>query len=185
MKEVKIEEMTDVDVKSANDRVKGFDISKLCYKTIFQALNNSGVFVKVFSELTTHNVFDKDQITLKTFNYTYVKESDGVVYPMVDLIVSVRDYNSGEDFDYCLSLTPFNAKLDNVRKCAGVYGGCDKQLSLTWRKVMKVIFREVFVEAFKDYCVRVKNLRDSEIHEEAMFKYARNDDWYIENINSI
>ena len=114
-----------------------------------------------------------------------VEEDDELTYTMADLILSVRDYDSGFVSDFCLSLTPFNAKLNNSEKSAGVYSGCDKELTKKWREVMKFVFKEKYVEEFKEYCKRVKNIRESAIDIEAMIKHAQNDDWYNDAVNSI
>ena len=171
--------------KQAYDKVEGFDHTQLCYKTIFELMNNNGVFIKAFNELTTFYIEDKSQVELKTFKYGFVEERDGCVYPMVEMIISLKDKVYPFRAFFCLTLTPFNAGLDDEFKKAGVYGGCDNELTKIWRIIMKSVFEEKWVEAFKSYCCEVKNLRDSEIATKAEIEYLKNEKKYESEMASI
>ena len=178
-------ETTEIIERDAKINVKDFDFTKLCYKNIFELMNNSGVFKKAFNELTTLNIVSKEQVVLTTFNYGFVEESDEKVYPMVDLILNVSDNECEFETYFCLSVTPFNAYLHNGSKDAGVYGGCDREISKIWRKVMKAFFKESYVEAFRQYCIDARVIRDCEIEARAHKELEHNEKFYNEEINSI
>ena len=146
-------------------------------------MNNSGVFTKAFSELTTYDIKDKNQIELFSFAYGVVEESDERVYPSIDMIIMLRD----KDFQsyFCFTVNPYNAKMDNLTKDAGVYSGCDKELTSVWRKIMKAFFKDKWVEAFKQYCAETRVIRECEIMSRAEKEYQENERKYEEEINSI
>ena len=177
--------LTEEDKKEAYAKVEGFEFNDLCFKSIFEILNNSGAFVQAFKELTTYAINDKEHIKLTSFNYGFILENDGKIYPTVDLIILVRDSVSGFQTNFCLTLTPFNAKLDDFSKKSGVYGGCDKQFTRLWRLILMELFKDKWVEAFMSYCAEVKNIRESEITTDAEIKYLKNEQQYEEEINSI
>ena len=53
--------------KEAFKNALDFDHTELCFKTIFEILNDSGAFVKAFNELLTFDVCDKKQVELFSF----------------------------------------------------------------------------------------------------------------------
>ena len=183
MKEIEV-----VDEKmqiEAHENVMGFDHTELCFKTVFDLFNDCGVFVKVFSGLTSFNIKDKGQIGLKGLKYGFAQMKNGKVYPIVDLIISVKDLNSEFDSDFSFTLTPFNASLDNVTKSAGVYGLYDKELSQLWRTIMKGFYKNVYVDAFKKYCAEVRDLKEEQIAIKANREYLKIVAEYEQEINSI
>ena len=183
MKEIKV--VNKEIEEQAYQSVKGFDHTELCYKTVFNILNDANVFVKVFGELTTYDIEDKTQIKLDTFKYGFVKENDEKIYPMVDLILWLKDLDSDFGSYFCLTLTPFNAGMNNITKDAGVYASCDEDLTKIWRALLKRFFKDKYVEAFKKYCEDVKCLKESKIATEAEKQYLKIQREYEEKINSI
>ena len=171
--------------EQAYQNVEGFDHAELCYKTVFNILNDNDVFVKVFRELTTYNIEDKSQIKLDTFKYDFVKEKDEKVYPIVDLVLWLKNLDSDFGSYFCLTLTPFNAGMNNLTKDAGVYGSCDEDLTKIWRVMMKGFFKDKYVKAFKKYCEDVKCLKESKIATQAEIEYRRIEKRYEDEINSI
>ena len=181
------------EVKGINEKIKeqayqnveGFNHTELCYKTVFDILNYTDIFVYVFDKLTSFKVKDKNQIKLDTFKYGFVKENDEKIYPMVDLILWLKDLDSDFGSYFCLTLTPFNAGMNNITKDAGVYASCDKDLTKIWRALLKRFFKDKYVEAFKKYCEDVKCLKESKIATEAEKQYLKIQREYEEKINSI
>ena len=169
----------------AKKNVEDFKFDELCFKMVFDMFNDSGVFVKAFNDLTTYEIFNKDQIELSSFSYGYVKEDDGVVYPEVDLILRVSNINSPFKGCFCFTLTPFNAKLDNIFKDAYVYSGCDKEITKCWRIILKNLYGEKWVKAFRRYCEDVRSLKESEVATKAEKEYLLIDEKFNEEINSI
>ena len=180
-----IKKITEKIENEAENNVKNFNFTKFCFKNIFDILNNSGVFEKTFSELTTCYIENKNQISLSTFRYGVVKEDDGCYYPMVDWFIILKDLSWDFESEFCLTLTPFTAKLDNETKDAGVYGGCDKQLTLVWQKVMKTIFKDEYKKALAKYYEDIHSLKECEIKDRAIKDMLENDRKYHEAINSI
>ena len=171
--------------EKACQNVAGFDHTELCYKTIFDLMNDNGVFVKVLNELTTCFVEDKKQIKLQTFKYGFIQEEDGKIYPLVDLILWLKDMVSDFGSYYCLSLTPFNASLNNLTKDTSAYSGRDKELTKIWRVVMKGFFKDEYVAAFKKYCEDLKCLKESEIATKAEMEYEQIEREFKAEIGSI
>lgn len=183
MKEIK--NVTKEIEEQAYENVEGFNFTELCFKSIFEIMNCAGVFRKTFNEVTTYEVINNYQIELEGFKYYFVQENDGKVYPAVDWIMSLSDCKGQHGKVFVLTLTPFNACLDNETKNAGVYGGCDKELTKVWRIAIRGFFKDKWVEAFKKYCGDVKNFRESEIATKAEIEYLKNELCYEDEINSI
>lgn len=183
MEEIKM--ITEEIEKEASKNVKNFDLTKLCYKSIFDLINNSGAFAKAFSTVTTYSIKDKSQIELFSFNYGYVKEKDERVYPSVDMLIKLNDADNNFQSYFCFTVTPFSAKLDNLTKDAGVYGGCDAELTKIWKKIMKSFFKAKWVEAYNQYCDDMYVLEECAIRTEAENKLLKLKEKYEENINSI
>ncbi|MBO5954741.1 MAG: hypothetical protein J6Q13_02085 [Clostridia bacterium] len=183
MKEVKrvTEEMEQLAYKNVED----FNFIDMCPKFIFELLNDAGVFVKVFNEVTSLIVERNEQIELKTFKYIVVEGEDDKYYPAIDLIVEPHDCKRNYSVEFCLTLTPFSASLDNASKDAGVYGGCDKQLTKIWRIVLKGLNGVEWVNAFKKYYADVKCLKESKIATQAEIEYNKIEQQYENEINSI
>ena len=171
--------------EQAYQNVKGFDHTELCYKTVFNILNDANVFVKVLGELTTCDIEDKTQIKLETFKYGFVKEKDEKIYPIVDLILLLKDINSDFGSYFTLTLTPFSASLNNITKNTNIYSGRDVELTKIWRVVMKGFFKDEYVKAFKKYCEDIKCLKESKIATKAEIKYQKIEQEYFDEINSI
>lgn len=171
--------------EQAYQNVEGFNHTELCYKTVFDILNYTDIFVYVFDKLTSFKVKDKNQIKLDTFKYGFIKEKDEKIYPIVDLVLWLKDFDSDFGSYFCLTLTPFNACMNNLTKDAGVYSSCDKDLTKIWRALLKRFFKEKYVKAFKKYCEDVKCLKESEIATNAEMKYQKIEQEYLNEINSI
>lgn len=183
MKEIK--NVLKLEEKEAYENVKDFDFSSLCFKTVFDILNDNKILAKAFSETTTFDIRDKDQISLVTFRYGFVKERDEKVYPMVDLIIWLKDYDSEHGTYFCLTLTPFSASLNNITKDAGVYSGCDDKLTQAWKIMLKGFFKKKWVNAFKRYREDIKSLEESEIATKAEIEYQKIEQEHEREINSI
>ena len=145
----------------AYKNVEGFDFTKVCFKLIFDMLNDDGVFKMLFEELLPVKV--KSQIKLKTFKYIVVKGEDAKIYPAVDWIITLKDCSIMEDFDFCLTLTPFTASFSDMFKDLDVFGEFDDKLTQIWCVVMKGLFKEKWEAAFERYCANVEKLRDGKI----------------------
>ena len=183
MKEIK---NVDEEIEAqAYKNVEGFNfVDNMCPKFIFDLLNDVGVFKKAFNDVTAIVVRDNEQIELKTFNYVIVKGEDENYYPAIDLIVTLNDCFKKFSYDFCLTLTPFTASLDNARKDAGVYGGCDKELTKIWKIVMNGLFPD-WKNAYIKYCEIAKEIEDSKIATKAELEYLKNQQRFENNINSI
>ena len=70
-------------------------------------------------------------------------------------------------------------------KDAGVYGGCDKELTKIWRIVLKGLNGVEWVNAFKKYYADVKCLKESKIATQAEIEYNKIEQEYENEINSI
>jgi len=177
------EDEIDVELQ-AKENVKDFDLTKLCYKQIFELLNNSGLFVKAFDEISGYNVTDKSQIEMGGLRYDFVKETDDNYYPQVELILAVKSENKDYLKCFTLLLTPFNAKL--IRENGDT--NCDSvniHIAEAWIKVMKVLFRKKYGEALKLYCTVSKKLNEEKINAKAHEDLVRNEHYYDEQINLI
>ena len=183
MEEIKnVDELIEVE---AHENVVGFDHTELCFKTVFDLFNDRDVFVKVFRGLTSYTIQDRNQIELKGLRYGYAEMENGKTYPIVDLILCVNDSSLNFKNNFCFTLTPFNAYLNNETKTAGVYGLYDKDLSKLWRIVMKGFFKELYVDAFKKYCADVRDLKEEQIAIKANKDYLKLIAEYEEEVNSI
>lgn len=182
MKEVKrvTEEMEQLAYKN----VEGFNFVEMCPKFIFELFNDSGVFVKVFNDVTSLIVRSDEQIELKTFNYIVVKGEDEKYYPAIDLIVTLTNSAKNYSADFCLTLTPFTASLDNAKKNAGVYGGCDEQLTKVWKTVMKGLYPD-WKSAYIKYWEIATEINNSKIATKAELEYLKNQQRFEKEINSI
>lgn len=156
MKEIK--KITEQIENEAYKNVEGFDFTRLCFRTVFEILNNGGVFIKLFDELFSGCVEDESQITLKTFKYGCVKENDLKIYPMVDLVISLIDADANVETNFCLSLTPFNASFNNLDKDTDIYGVRNKELTKIWRIILKGFLGEAWENALEKYSEKVKSL---------------------------
>ncbi len=183
MKEIK--EINKEIEEVAYKNVKGFDLTELCYKTVFEILNYTDIFVYAFDKLTNLKVKDKNQIKLDTFKYGFIKEKDEKIYPIVDLVLWLKGLDSDFGSYFSLTLTPFNAGMNNLTKDAAVYASCDKDLTKIWRALLKRFFKDKYVEAFKKYCEDVKCLKESKIATNAEMKYRKIEQEYLDEIGSI
>jgi len=118
----------------AYSNVKGFDLTKLCFKTIFELLDNSGVFYKAVNDILKTTKPNNVKINLETFKYGVVKENDGEVYPKVDLIITVVD---SEVLRFLFTVTPFNAKMELDENIDLPLGCVDYKLTKAWHIIMK------------------------------------------------
>ena len=169
----------------AHENVDGFDNTELCYKTVFDLFNDRNIFVKVFRGLTSYNIQNKNQIELKGLKYNYVELENKKIYPTVDLILCVKDLSGDFKNNFCFTLTPFNAYLNNETKTAEYYGLYDNDLSKLWRIVMKGFFKDVYVEEFKKYYTEVRDLKEEQIAIKANREYLKIVAEYDDNVNSI
>ena len=183
MKQIK--ETTKEIEEVAYKNVEGFNFPDLCPKFIFELLNDNGVFVKAFNEVTSLVVKSKEQIDLKTFKYIIVKGEDENYYPAIDLMVTLTNSAKNYSADFCLTLTPFTASLDNAKKNAGVYGGCDEQLTKIWKTVMKGFFKEEWKSAYIKYWEIATEINNSKIATKAELEYLKNQQRFEKEINSI
>lgn len=170
--------------EQAKENVKNFDTTKLCYKQMFELLNNSGLFVKAFNEISGYEVTNKSQIKMGSLSYNIVKESDDKYYPQVEMVLIVKSDVENYFKSFTLLLTPFNAKL--LRERGDI--DCDeinKYITQAWRKAMKVLFRKKYIDAFEKYCVVSKLLDESRVKAKAQEDLAKIEQYYEEQINSI
>lgn len=168
--------------KQAHENVKGFDHSKLCYNNIFYLLDDNGVFYNAVNDILKSKQPNDVEIKLNTFKYSYVKENDMMVYPKVDLYITVT---SDDIYNFVFSVTPFNAQMELDDLIDIPLGNCDAELTRIWWTVMKGIFKDEWIEAFKQYCKDVKNIRLFEIEKNARAERLKNQQNYDDNINSI
>lgn len=183
MKEVK--RVTEEIEQGAYKNVENFNFIDMCPKFLFELFNDVGVFKKVFNEVTSLIVERNEQIELKTFKYIIVKGDDGKYYPAIDLIVEPHDRKRNYSVEFCLTLTPFTASFENAKKDAGVYGGCDKELTKIWRIALKGLNGVEWVDAFKRYCEDSKCLKESKVATQAEIEYNKIEQEYENEINSI
>ena len=162
MKEIK--DYTKEMAELADENVKGFNHTFLCFKTIFNIMNSHGVFAKAFGEVTNYEIDYIEQFELETFKYGVVEEYDGKIYPAVDMIIGFTDISTRYKTNFCLTVTPFNAYLDDEHKTSGMFGGCDWNLSKIWRVVMKGFYADRWVEAFNNYCADVETMHDCDLN---------------------
>ena len=160
MKEIK--DVTKEVEDKAYGNVEGFDFTKLCFKTIFNMLNDDGVFKMLFEELLPIKVKRKSQIELKTFKYIVVKGEDGKVYPAADWIIVLKDDIMQENLDFCLTLSPFAASISNALKSYS-FEECDEKLTKIWCAVMRGLFRDKWEAAFEKYSSNAEKLKESKI----------------------
>ena len=85
-----------------------------------------------------------------------------------------------EDFDFCLTLTPFTASFSDIFKDLDAFGEFDDKLTQIWCVVMKGLFKEKWEAAFERYCANVEKLRDGKIETGVKLEQA-----YKADINSI
>ena len=146
MKKIKI--VTDELEMKACENAGGFDHSKLCYKSIFNLLDDNGIFYNAVNQIVKSEKPRTVKIDLKDINYGVVKENDGKIYPSVSLIVSVKD---SESDDFVFMVTPFNATMESVELWDTWSGNVDKELTMIWRTVMKGLFKDLWISAFEKY----------------------------------
>lgn len=163
--------------------VKGFDMTKLNYKEVFNQMNK-GLLEQVFDTVTTYTVEGSSQIKFVSVKSGLVMEDDGQIYPCVDMVIELYS-TIGFSSKFCLTLTPFNANLDNENKTAGVYGGCDKLIRSKWRSIMKVFFKDTYEVVRNQYIEDVYLLRDAAIRTKAEEDLRRNRQDYLDEINSL
>ena len=179
-----IENLENVIEEQAKENVKNFDTTKICYKQMFELLNNSGLFVKAFNEISGYNVTDKSQIKMGSLSYDIVKESDDKFYPQVEMVLIVKSDVENYFKSFTLELTPFNAKL--IRERGDI--DCDKinkYIAQAWRKAMKVLFRRKYTDAFAEYCAVSKSISENMVKAKAQDDLAKIEQYYEEQINSI
>ena len=182
MKEVK--RVTEAIEQSAYKNVEDFNFIDLCPKFIFELLNDNGVFKKALQEVTSLNIVNNEQIELKTFKYIIIEGEDENYYPAIDLVVTLKNSAKNYSADFCLTLTPFSASLDNAKKNAGVYGGCDEQLTKIWKIAMNGLYSN-WKSAYIKYCEIAKEIEDSKIATKAEMEYLKNQEKFERSINSI
>ena len=179
-----IENLENVIEEEAKENVKGFDTTKICYKQMFELLNNSGLFVKAFNEISGYNVTDKSQIKMGSLSYDIVKESDDKFYPQVEMVLIVKSDIENYFKSFTLKLTPFNASLTRERGDID----CDeinKYIAQAWRKAMKVLFKKKYTDAFAEYCTVSKNINGNKVMVKAQEDLLKIEQYYEEQINSL
>ena len=166
----------------AKQNVQGFDHTELCYNSIFHLLNDNGVFYNAANAVLKTTKPKDVKIKMESFKYGYVKENDGSIYPKVDLMISIID---DEIENFVFTVTPFTATMEYIDMFDVPYGNCDDELTRIWQTIMKGIFKDKWIEAFKQYCYNVRIRRLIEIEKNARNERLKNQEIYDDNINSI
>ena len=167
----------------AYQNVEGFDHTGLCYKTIFEIMQN--VILKAIDETSHFNIVYQDQIDLMEFQYGVIKECDGKVYPCVELMVNFQEEESKGNYLYRVSFSPFTCKFNKWNNPVPRYSKCDDKLTKCWHIIMKGFFEENWIKAYKKYCLDVKCLKESKIAMKAEKQYLKIEQEYEDEINSI
>ncbi len=162
---------------------KGFDPTELCCVTIFEIMRDA--ILKTIDEITDFDIVYKNQIALYEFKYGVEKEDDEKIYPTIELMINFQDEESKDNYLYKLSCTPFTCKFNKWNNPSVTYSKCNSNLTRCWNIMMKGVFGEKWVEAYKNYCLDVKCLKESEIARKAEMKYLKLEQEYENQIELI
>lgn len=169
--------------QQAYQNIEGFDITKLCYKTIYEIMQKA--ILKCIDETTDFNIVYNDQIDLYEFRYGFVKEKNQKAYPCVDLMVDFQDEITKENYLFRVRMSPFNCEFNKWNNPSKEFNSCDEKLTHCWHIILKGLFKDNWVSAYKNYLLDLKCLKESKIATRVEKQYLKLEQEYENEINSI
>ena len=106
------------ELKRVKDKYRICDFTELSYEEIFNALRQT--LVHVFDDVLTFYIRNINQVELCN-GKKYVYEDRYGNIPAIDLHINVTQSLVNYSGDFCLTVTPYNCYLDNLKKDAGIF----------------------------------------------------------------
>lgn len=161
----------------AYENIQGIDILECSEEDIFNLMQPA--LLKAFDKETTFDMrlFQQMELMRDKGSIAVNIEKDGKLYPLIKLIILIKDGYYDEkaklfkvqehrNAEFELSLTPFTCTLEKYGKIhSGIYSGSDKELTKAWRLIMKGAF-PAWEGKFRTYLETIKNAKINSSNKE-------------------
>lgn len=169
-------------LESVKKRYKDCDFTELSYEEIFNVLRQTLVYA--FDDVLTFYITGINQVKLCN-GETYVCSDRYGNVPAIDLHINVTQSLADYSGDFCLTITPYDCYLDNLKKDAGVYGWRDNVITQIWRDFMRKEYKEAYLVMFNAYFKNKKAIKDEEAKLAMERKLILNEKEYENEISTI